>query len=219
MGVSEMRRVGAGLVVCAYACVPTAAAETDRLAFDVSAGATGQARRVAATVSYSLFRPARWLDLGIGARFSAHFGDVVDYENRDAITIALPARLPIDPAVYAMNLALFGEVRLARWAFLGANLDVLGAAVGPPRRSGARTAKPQTLSHFAYGTNDHGALNSELYLAARLGASVDLRAGLSHYVTNYIVTAPGEPDARYQRFESAPFLAVRWRLGPTQPTR
>jgi hypothetical protein len=118
-----------------------------------------------------------------------------------------------------MNLSLFGEVRLARWAFLGANLDVLGAAVGPSRRSGARTANPQTLSYFAYGTNDHGALDSEFYLAARLRETVDLRAGLSHYVTNYIVTAPGEPDARYQRFESTPFLAVRWRLRPAQPTR
>jgi hypothetical protein len=214
-----MRRVVVGLVFCACACAPTAASGTDRLAFDVSAGATQQARRVAATVSYSLFRPARWLDLGIGARVSAYFGDAADYENRDTETSALPSTLPIDPAVYAMNLSLYGEVRLARWAFLGANLDVIGAATGPSRRSDTRTATPQTFSYFAYGTNDHGALDSEFYLAARLSESVQLRAGLSHYVTNYAVTAPGGSDARYQRFESVPFLAVKWRLRPAQPTR
>jgi hypothetical protein len=212
-----MRGVVAGLVFCA--CAPAAASGADRLAFDVSVGASEQARRVAATVSYSLFRPARWLDLGIGARFSAYLGDAVDYENRDAVTSALPSTLPIDPAIYAVNLSLYGEARLARWAFLGANLDVIGAAAGPSRDSDTRTAKPQTLSYFGYGTNDHGALDSEFYLAARLSETVQLRAGLTHYVTNYIVTAPGEPGARYQRFESAPFLAVRWRLRPAQPTR
>jgi hypothetical protein len=190
-----------------------------RLTFDLSAGATGQAQRVAATVSYSVFRPARWLDLGVGVRFSAHFGDAVDYENRDAVTSALPSTLPIDPTVYATNLTLYGEVRLARWAVLGANLDVIGAAAGPSHRSDVRTAKPQAFSYFAYGTRDHGSLDSEFYLAARLGESVQLRAGLSHYVTNYIVTPLGEPGARYQRFESAPFLAVRWRLRPVQPSR
>jgi hypothetical protein len=214
-----MRRVVAGLVFCACTCAPAVAAEADRLTFDTSVGAKGQARRVAATVAYSLFRPARWLDLGVGVQFSAHFGGAVDYENRDAVTGTLPSKLPIDPAVYAMNLSLYGEVRLARWALLGANLDVLGAAAGPSRHSEARTAKPQALSYFAYGTSDHGALDSEFYLAARLGESVQLRAGLSHYVTNYVVTAPGEPGARYQRFESAPFLAVRWRLRPVQPSR
>jgi hypothetical protein len=214
-----MRRVVAGLVFCAGTFAPAAAAEADRLAFDASLGATRQAQRVAVTASYSLFRPARRWDLGIDARLSAHFGDTADYENRDTVTSALPPTLPVDPTVYAANLSLFGEVRLVRWLSLGANLDVLGVAAGPSRSSGTRTAKPQTFSYFALGTKDHGSLDSEFYLAARLSASVQLRAGLSHYVTNYVVTAAGAHGARYQLFESVPFLAVKWTLRPLRPNR
>jgi hypothetical protein len=94
---------------------------------------------------------------------------------------------------------------------VGANLDLIGVAVGPRRLAGALVAKPQAFSYFRYGSADHGALNSEFFAALRVAPRVRIRAGLSHYVTDYVVTdaaAAGAPSRRYQKFESVPFVAV-----------
>ena len=77
------------------------------------------------------------------------------------------------------------------------------------------SAKPQAVSYFGYGSADHGALNSEFFASLRLTPRVRVRAGLSHYVTNYTVTdtaAPGAPSSRYQTFQTVPFVAVSLRL-------
>ena len=55
--IAEMRRVVLGLVFCACACAPTAAAETDRLAFDVSAGTTGDAGKAGQSLRASVRPP------------------------------------------------------------------------------------------------------------------------------------------------------------------
>ncbi|MEO8450125.1 MAG: hypothetical protein ABI647_10070 [Gemmatimonadota bacterium] len=118
----------------------------------------------------------------------------------------------IDPAVFSVNLAVSGELALARRAAVGANLDVVGVATGPTRSAGSLQATPQTVSYFRYGSADRGALNSEFFLAGRVPSRLWVRLGVSHYVTDYTVTeaaAPNAPGSRYQKFQTVPFVAVR----------
>ena len=127
----------------------------------------------------------------------------------------LAASMAIDPGVFGVNVAVFGEVDVVGPLSLGANLDVLGLAAGPTRTIGSLEAKVQTVSYFLYGANDHGSLNSEFFAAVRVAPRVMVRAGLSHYETSYVVTdhgSSGSPSSRYQKFLSVPFVAVRLRL-------
>jgi hypothetical protein len=133
------------------------------------------------------------------------------YRNRGTVQGNLTPNLDIDPGVVGANLAVAGEVRFGP-VVLGANLDLAGVGGGAGWRQGDLEGKPETASLFRYGTADRGALNSEFYGAFHLSSRVALRAGASHYVTNYVVTdaaAAGRPSARYQRFETVPFAALR----------
>ena len=206
-----MRRVLSFLLLCAAIPASVAAEPDARLRLDGSIGAASEARRVAVTVGYSLLRGSGRWDFGIGARLSAYGGDARMYTNRDDVRGGLTSDLEIDPALFALNASVFGGVRFGRSVSLGANLDLIGLATGPSRAIGSLKAKPESFSYFLYGTRDRGSLNSEYYVGVRLAEDFRLRAGLSHYVTNYIVSDPGSAEARYQRFESVPFVAVEWR--------
>ncbi len=149
--------------------------------------------------------------LGLGVRISAYAGDPIDYTNRGSAQGSLPPTVTLDPAVYALNGAVFGELGLLGRVAVGANLDFVGVATGPTRRAGALVEEPQAFSYFRYGAADHGALNSEFFASLRLATRVRMRVGVSHYVTNYTVTdaaAAGAPSSRYQRFQTVPFVAV-----------
>jgi len=199
------------LVICAAIPSALAAAPSSRLALDGSAGVGPDAQRLSVSVRYSLLRGSGRWDLGVGGRITGYAGNAADYTNRDDVQGAQTRELRIDPSVVSLNGMVFGEVRLVPSVTVGANLDLIGLATGPTREIGSLKAEPQRGSYFAYGDADHGALNSEFFAAIRLGESVRLRAGLSHYVTNYIVSEPGSPDARYQRFDTVPFAALEWR--------
>lgn len=189
---------------------PVAAVAAQRgVALDVSLGGAAKAQRAALAVWRPLLQWRRAM-VGAGLRASAYGGAPAAYALRGAASATFPDLLVIDPAVGALDLAVFSEFALGRRLALGFNLDLLGVAAGPRRPAGALDAEPQTGSVFRYGDADRGALNSEFYAALRLGGRWRVRAGASHYVTNYLVSGagPGAERARYQRFETVAFVAL-----------
>ena len=202
-------------VLCAAALAAPLTAQLSPISLDASAGAKGGARRAAVSIWYPVVRLAGRLHLGLGARVSAYGGDPTDYTNRGTVQGSLASSVPIDPALYALNSAVFGELDLTNRVAVGANLDVIGVATGPTRTAGSLSEKPQGFSYFRYGSGDHGALNSEFFVSLRVAPRVGVRGGASHYVTTYTVTdtaAVGAPSSRYQKFQTVPFIAVRLRL-------
>lgn len=206
-----MRRLLIALLGCALGTT-SFAAQARSLMLDASVGAKSGAQRVALSAWRPIFDVAGRVRLGLGLRASGYEGDTVDYENQDTVKGNLAARLPIDPSVYALNVAVFGEVDVVGRLAVGANLDVLGLAGGPTRTAGPLEAKVQAGSYFLVGTSDHGSLNSEYFAVIRVTPRVAVRGGFSHYVTDYTVTdhvAVGSPSSRYQKFETVPFVALR----------
>ena len=209
------RRIVTLATLCAIALVAPLAGQRPSAWLDASVGAGSGAQRVAASAWRPVVTLAGRVHLGFGARVSAYAGDPTDYTNRGTVQGNLTSKFTIDPAVYAINAGVFGELSLGGPVAVGANLDLLGWATGPTRTAGALVAKPQAGSYFQYGSADHGALNSEFFASLRVAPRVRVRVGLSHYVTDYTVTdtaAAAAPSSRYQRFETTPFVAVAVRL-------
>jgi hypothetical protein len=201
--------------LCAATLAAPLGAQRSPIWLDASVGAKGGAQRAALSVWYPVVHFTGRLHLGLGARVSAYGGDPIGYTNRGTVQGNLASTVAIDPAVYALTGAVFGELDLTNLVALGANLDVVGVATGPTRMAGSLSEKPQGLSYFRYGSRDHGALNSEFFLSLRVAPRVQVRGGASHYVTNYTVTdtaAVGAPSSRHQRFQTVPFIALRLRL-------
>ncbi len=200
--------------LCAATLAAPLAAQLPLISLDASVGAKGGARRAAVSAWYPVVHLVGRVHLGLGARVSAYGGDPIGYTNRGTVQ-GLASTVPIDPAVYALNGAVLGELDLTNLVALGANLDVIGVATGPTRTAGSLSEKPQGFSYFRYGSGDHGALNSEFFVSLRVAPRVRVRGGASHYVTNYTVTdtaAVGAPSSRYQKFQTVPFIAVRLQL-------
>jgi hypothetical protein len=196
--------------LCSFALlVATAPAQGQRLAWDGSIGVSGDAWRAAAT---GLWRVdvGRTLRLGIGARLSRYGGETSSYRSPDDDRAAtLPPRVRLAPSVWGLNLAVEGQVRVFGPLSLGANLDLAGIATGSSRRDSGVKLEPARGSLFIYGDRDRGSLNSEFFLGLQAGSALTLRGGVSHYVTGYRGTAGGE-STRYLRFDTVPFLALRW---------
>lgn len=201
--------------LCLAALGAPLAAQRPSISLDASVGATGAAQRAAVSAWRPVVHFAGDLRLGLGVRVSAYAGEPTDYTNRGTVQGSLPPSATIDPSVYALNGAVFGELGLSDHVALGANLDLVGVATGPTRTAGTLVQKPQAFSSFRYGSADRGALNSEFFVSLRVASRMRVRGGVSHYVTNYTVTDPataGAPSSRYQRFETVPFVAVNLRL-------
>lgn len=177
-----------------------------RPALDLSGGRTADAwRGSAALVWGTRVGPLR---LGGGPRVTRYGGDPARYRTPDTPPAGTTARLEVRPDLWSLNLFLLGEVRLAGPVGAGANLDLAGIAAGPSRRAGGVRLTAARWSLFRYGDNDRGSLNSEFYLWLAPGARLSVRGGVSHYLTGYRAQPGG---ARYLRFDTVPFLALRWR--------
>lgn len=187
----------------------TVPAQAQRIDWDGSVGVSRDAWRAAATGIWRV-EVGRSLRLGVGARLSRYGGESSSYrspdENRPA---ALPLRVRLAPSVWGLNLAVEGQVRVLGPLAVGANLDLAGIATGSSRRDSGLRLEPARGSLFRYGDRDRGSLNSEYFLGLQAGSALALRAGVSHYVTGYRGTAGGV-STRYLRFDTVPFLALRW---------
>ena len=201
------RRLLAWLTWCCIGIPLHASAQ--RLDLDVSAGFGGGAVRAAASGQWRFGVGSR-LTVGTGLRLTHYAGESATYRNQGATTTALPDRLTIDPAVWGLNLMVSAQARLAGPIAVGTNLDLVGIAGGPTRQVGAVTVEPARGSLFRYGDNDRGSLNSEFFLAVSVSPRLELRGGMSHYVVGYTANA-GASTTRYLRFDTVPFVGVRWR--------
>lgn len=197
-----MRTLSLLLLVAAVA--PPLAAQ--RPALDLSGGLTSQAWR--ASVAAPWHTRLGPLTLGAGPRLTRYGGDPARYRTHDTPPAGAATRLLVRPDLWSLNLFVLGEVTLAGPVGVGANLDLAGVAEGPSRRVSGATLSAARWSLFRYGDNDRGSLTSEVYLRLEPGARMGIRAGLSHSVTGYRATQGG---ARYLRFDTVPFLALRWR--------
>jgi hypothetical protein len=182
-------------------------AAAQRLAWDGSVGASGTSWRTSAAAWWGVSLGDR-IRLGVGPRLSRFGGDAKNYRTHDH-SAGVPPRALLAPSVWALNLSVAGEIRLVGPLAAGANLDLAGAAAGASRTVSGRILEPARWSLFAYGDRDHGSLNSEFFLACRVGHQLQARAGISHFVTGYRVSEGATP-ARYLRFDTVPFLGLRW---------
>ena len=216
---SRSRRSAESALFALACCFPGGRllAQGLRLSLDLSAGLDGGVGRVAvAAFRHTSLAPDRW-SVGAGLRATGYAGQVASFRNRGTVSGNLAANVPIDPLVSGLNVAVATDIRIAGPVHLEFNLDVAGVAVGPTRRSGNLEAKPATGSLFLYASRDRGSLNSELAVSIALSRRLRLRGGLSHYVLGYRVTdtvaIPGDRfGARYQKFFTAPFVAVGFAL-------
>jgi len=187
----------------------TVPAQAQRIDWDGSVGVSRDAWRAAATGIWRV-EVGRSLRLGVGARLSRYGGESSSSRSPDEDRpAALPLRVRLAPSVWGLNLAVEGQVRVLGPLAVGANLDLAGIATGSSRRDSGLRLEPARGSLFRYGDRDRGSLNSEYFLGLQAGSALALRAGVSHYVTGYRGTAGGV-STRYLRFDTVPFLALRW---------
>ncbi|NOT06956.1 MAG: hypothetical protein HOP28_02000 [Gemmatimonadales bacterium] len=186
--------------------IPALAQQID---LDASAGAGKGAWRAAASGQWRLAAGSR-LTLSTGLRLTYYAGKPASYRNQGSITATLPDRLEIDPAVFGLNVMIGAKLRLVKFLSAGANIDVAGVAAGPARQESGVALRPARGSLLLYGDNDRGSLNSEFFVAAAVGSRLEFRGGMSHYVVGYRATQ-GAAATRYLRFDTVPFVGVRWR--------
>lgn len=186
-----------------------AAAFGQAVVLDGSAGRSGSSWRVSASALWEVGLGSR-IRLGIGPRATRFGGDAKRYRTPDQPPVGLDTRIRLAPEVWALNLFVSADLRLVGPVGAGANLDLAGVATGPGRTVGGVRLSPAHGSLFQYGDSDRGSLNSEYYVSVRAGQGLHLRAGASHYVTGYRVDS--SPRSRYLRFDTVPFIAVRWAL-------
>jgi len=204
-----MRQLAIAILACAFfpAARPVAAQGLD---LGASFGA-GSATWRGSLSSQILVKRGQRLTFGAGLRLTAYGGDPAIFTNQGDISTERPDRLTIDPSVSGANLMLSVQYRLAEALQVGANLDVLGVATGKSQKLGASEVKPAQGSIFLVNNNDRGSLNSEFYVAIPAGRALEIRAGMSHYVLGYQVKERAGATSRYLRFETVPFVGVRWR--------
>jgi hypothetical protein len=199
------RRSGACLIVAL--AIPTLLA-AQRPALDLSGGFRDRGGRVSLAASRGFRLGA--LTVGAGPRLTLYQGARVRLTNRGATAPALPDTVRLDPSLVGLNLMVDGELDLIGPLGVGANLDLLGLALGPRRGAAGTDYSPAHGSLFLYGRRDRGSLNSEYFVRVMAGGSWAFRAGVSHYVIGYTGRA-GNDQTRYSRFLTVPFVAVSYR--------
>ena len=210
---TEIRSLFLILALATAPAAPTTLAAQRRVvAWDLSAGFGNGAGRIAAAGWLPFELAQGRVRIAFGVRITGFGGETRSFANRDGVQGLLASTLPVDPSVYAVNGAVAGEVQLEARLGVGANIDLAGVATGPQRAIGSVDLEPARWSVLQVGNGDRGSLNSEFYLSLRVSHRVQARAGASHYVLGYRGTdsaSGSRPSARYQRFETVPFVAVR----------
>lgn len=191
-------------------------AQAQRLvAFDVSVGANSGGQRIAAGAWLPLATLLDRITLSGGARLTSYHGESGSFGNHGTVTAALTPTLSFPSQAVGLAIAVQAEVAIVGPLSAGFNIDLAGVAVGGDQSVAGLTARVQRGSLLLGGSPDVGALNSETYVAWAFAPTFTLRAGTTHFVTNYEVrdpSSPGVPAAKYQQFKTLPFVAVGWRF-------
>lgn len=184
------------------------------VALDASVGLTSGAQRVAVSAWLPLTTVLDRLTVSGGARLTSYSGEAGTFANRGTVIGSLTPAVVFAPQVVGLNLAIQAELAVVGPLSVGFNIDVAGVAIGPDQRAAGLLARVQRGSLLLGGSPDVGALNSEMYVAWSIVPTVTVRAGTTHYVTNYDVSDPAAttPGAKYQQFKTVPFVAVSWRF-------
>lgn len=188
------------------------------------------------TLAVGLHRPVgRWmsekLNLSIGLRATLSTSQDQNFTSAPPQLAGKPERedtlmLGRHNAV-STNLYLQADYRWGAWA-IGFNIDLAGLTVG--NRSSDRFQSSQTgvLSLESQPTpwnvllvdkNDIGQLiNSEFFLARRVGPQWALKAGLSHFFSERQTSwAPTEANRRFRHIANVLMLGVIWSPAKNRP--
>ena len=187
-----IRRVHAIVLWCSLWTAPAASAQ--RIDLDASVGYSSAAWRAAVGSQWRL-RVGSRLTLGTGVRLSYYEGESASFRNQGAILPTLPDQLPIDPAVWGLNVMVSAQARVLGPLAVGANIDLVGVAGGAQRPQGTVTLEPARGSLLLYGDRDRGSLNSEFYVAVPVGQGFDdaiLRAvGVLIFIDQQVIVPRG----------------------------
>lgn len=197
-----------------------ASARAAEVLYDLALAADSNARILSVGAARRhFFFPARRLSLGYGARASMLTGRV---ELSPVRADGAEDRLLLDNVRLAtLNASVHAAVRLSEPLEAGFNLDVAGGSLGGSTGGSYRpagggppvgvSASPAKGNLFLFGSNDEGSLNSEFYAALRISPALSLRAGLSHFLTEYRADRelPGGRRS-FRRFSNLLFVGLRW---------
>ena len=203
-----------GLTSLALMVLALPASAQRLIAVDASIGVGDGAQRIAVSAWYPVATIADRLTLSGGVRLTSYMGSAGTFTNRGTVSGALTPTLALSPAVVGLAVAVQAELAVVGPLGVGFNIDLAGGALGADRTVGTLTATVQRGSLLLGGSPDVGALNSETYVTWAIAPTLAIRAGTSHYVTNYDVrdATGGGPTAKYQQFKTVPFVALRWRF-------
>lgn len=168
--------------------------------FDLAAGAGSSAHTGALAWKHLYgFGSARRVKAGFGLRLSSFLGrDDLEYTTADAELIKdgrVNTLTVSSPRTQALNVMIEVKYRLLAGLEAGFDIDVVGfgfgrAATGryratDPRLSDLQSGEPSSLSLLKGGSPDRGQLDSEFFLAYWWSPKWGIRAGFSHFLSEY----------------------------------
>ena len=194
---------------------------------DLAFGAASS--RQTGALSANLFRGfgnSRRFKLGLGLRVASFRGrGALAYDTADAGLITdkrvNTLRVP-DPRTYSANLAFHAHYGLTDRLDAGFNIDVIGVGFGAKRTgiyaatkasfAGPQSARASTFDNLRGGNPDRGQLDSEFFLSWWLTKRWAVRAGFSHFFSEYTTAIPlDDGNDRYRHKANLGMLAVSFR--------
>ncbi len=199
-----MRRSGLALVLTVVAAAPLAAQASLGHSVDLALSYREGSHTMSMSWHAQFGIANRRIWLGAGLRSSAMLTYTRDFELSDGGGQA--SQQISDPRVQTLNLMFTGDVMVTSRFGAGMNLDLIGGSHGGNRIEGGQHFRPDRLNLFKGGQSDEGSLNSEFYVRYNVDGRTAVRVGFAHYVIGY---EDRSGPARYNRFETAPFVGLR----------
>ncbi len=169
---------------------------------------------------------SRRLKLGLGARLSSFFGSgglAYSTAHADLIKQGRVSDLTISNArTSALNLSFVSRCRIVSRLEAGFDIDLVGSGFGPSRTgdyhsaaaslSGPQPADAARFNLLEGGSPDRGQLDSEFYLAWWWSDRWAVRAGFSHFLSEYRTARTLDSGAdRFRHSANLGFVAVSFR--------
>ncbi len=138
-------------------------------------------------------------EIGTGARLTSYSGGTSRYFFSAPASIVSSGSEYIDtvsvtsPTVYSLNVLLNVGYRFTDRIAIGFNIDVIGGSFGSEKlgtyMSGSTNTtvpvKPTSFNLLGGNNNDHGSLNSTLFVRYKINDKLAVKAGAQHLFTEY----------------------------------